>query len=36
LRANIGEEFKEYEQELQSKTTSTDMSQFEKAPDVSE
>jgi phospholipase A-2-activating protein len=34
-RADKGEELKEYEQELQSRTTASDMAQFEKAPDVS-
>ena len=34
-RVNQGEELKEFEAELKTKTTSADMSQFEKAPDVS-
>jgi len=34
-RNNKGEELIEFETELKSRTTSTDLAQFEKAPDVS-
>lgn len=35
-RTNKGADLKEYEEELKSKTTASDLSQFEKAPDISE
>jgi hypothetical protein len=35
-RADTGEELKTFEEEVKSQVNSTDLAQFEKAPDVSE